>query len=40
MSYLKRVLTLVVTVLALAGCASLDGGTVTQINPFNQMHGQ
>jgi hypothetical protein len=40
MNRLKWMLVLVTTLLVLGGCATLDRGTVTQVNPFNQMHGQ
>ena len=40
MSNLKLLLALIATLLALAGCANLDTHTVTQTDPFNQMHGQ
>jgi hypothetical protein len=40
MSDLKLLLALIATLLALAGCADLDRHTVTQTDPFNQMHGQ
>ena len=40
MNRLKSMLVLVTTLLVLGGCATLDHGTVTQVNPFNQMHGQ
>jgi hypothetical protein len=40
MNRLKLLLTLIATLLALGGCAELDRRTVTQTDPFNQMHGQ
>jgi hypothetical protein len=40
MSHLKLLLALIATLLALAGCAGLDTHTVTQTDPFNQMHGR
>jgi hypothetical protein len=40
MNRLKLLLTLIATLLALSGCAELNRHTVTQTDPFNQMHGQ
>ena len=40
MKHIKLLLALIATLLALAGCTDLDTHTVTQTNPFNQMHGQ
>jgi hypothetical protein len=40
MNRLKLLLTLIATLLALGGCAELNRHTVTQTDPFNQMHGQ
>jgi hypothetical protein len=40
MNPLKLLLTLIATLLALGGCTELTRHTVTQTDPFNQMHGQ
>jgi len=40
MSHIKLLLALIAILLALAGCADVDTHTVTQTNPFDQMHGQ
>ena len=40
MNGLKWLLALIATLLALGGCAELNRHTVTQTDPFNQMHGQ